>query len=116
MNATARHLRAWLSLLAILYATVVLAGLVAPYPPNEQNRNLPFAPPVRLHFVETTGRLHLRPFVYRLVSRPGTIDEYDEDRTDRYPVRFIVRGAPYRIAGILAGDRHLFGVAEPAKL
>ena len=116
MNAAAGHVRAWLGLLVILYATILLAGFVAPYPPNEQNRDLPFAPPMRLHFVETSGRVHLRPFVYRLVSRPGTFEEYDEERTDRYPVRFVVRGSPYSIAGILAGDLHLFGVAEPAKL
>ena len=99
-----------------LYAAVLLAGLIAPYEPNEQSRDVPFAPPTRLHFVDATGRLHLRPFVYRLVGRPGRFDEYDEDYRDRYPVRVLARGAPYRIAGLLDADRHLFGVAEPAKI
>jgi peptide/nickel transport system permease protein len=116
MNGAGRNVRACLSLLAVLYASVLLAGLIAPYEPNEQTRSVPFAPPTRLHFVDAAGRLHLRPFVYRLVGRPGSFDEYDEDRSDRYPVQVLVRGAPYRIAGILDADRHLFGVAAPAKI
>jgi len=112
MNAAARRVRLSLGLLAILYAAVLFAGVIAPYAPDAQKRTVPFAPPTRLHFIESTGRMHLRPFIYPLVSRPGQFGVYDEDRTDRYPVRFLVRGAPYRIAGLFAGDRHLFGV-EP---
>src|SRR5207245_5446458 len=63
-----------------------------------------------------TGRVHLRPFMYPLVSRPGDFGAYAEDRTAPYPVHFLVGGAPYRIAGLVSGDRHVFGVAEPAKL
>jgi peptide/nickel transport system permease protein len=116
MNASARRVRLWLGLLTMLYAAVLFAGVIAPYAPDAQNRTLPFAPPSRLHFVEPTGRVHLRPFVYAVVSRPGDFGGYAEDRSDPYPVHFLVRGAPYRIAGLIAGDRHVFGVAEPAKL
>src|SRR5438067_4038985 len=116
MNGSSRHVRAYLSLLIALYASVLLAGPIAPYDPNEQNRNTPFASPTRVHFVDADGRFHLRPFVYRLVGRPGRFDEYDEDRQERYPVRVLTRGAPYRIGGIVAADRHLFSVGEPAKL
>ena len=116
MNGPGRHVRAYLSLLVLLYASVLLAGPIAPYDPNEQNRNAPFAPPTRLRFVDADGRFHLRPFVYRMVGRLGRFDEYDKDRRDRYPVRVWTRGAPYRIAGMVAADRHLFGVAAPAKL
>jgi peptide/nickel transport system permease protein len=116
MNAAARRVRIWLSLLGLLYASVLLAGLIAPYAPNEQNRTVPFAPPTRLHFIDTTGQFHVRPFVYPLVLRPGAFDEYDEDRSHRYPLRFLIHGAPYTIAAIPGGDRHLFGVEEPAKI
>ncbi len=83
MSLLSRNVRTSLSLLGILYASVLLAGLIAPYAPTEQNRDMPFAPPTRLHFAEATGKLHLRPFVYRLVSQPGSFGDYGEDRGDR---------------------------------
>ena len=115
MNVASRHVRAWVTLLGILYAAIFLAGFIAPYAPNEQNRSAPFTAPTRVHFVDDTGEFHRRPFVYRLVSRPGTFDEYDEDRSRPYPVRFLVQGSPYTIAGFNT-DRHLFGVDEPARV
>src|SRR5437660_858018 len=108
MSPTARRARLWLGLLVLLYAAVLFAGVLAPYAPDAQNRTLPFAPPTRLHFVEPTGRVHLRPFMYPLVSRPGDFGAYAEDRTAPYPVHFLVGGAPYRIAGLVSGDRHVF--------
>ena len=74
MSLAVRNVRASLSLLAILYVSVLLAGFLTPYAPTEQNRDMPFAPPTRLHFAEATGRVHLRPFVYRLASDPRSFD------------------------------------------
>ena len=107
MNVAARPVRVYVALLGAVYAAVLLAGPIAPYAPGEQHRDAPFAPPTRLHLGGLTGRVHQRPFVYRVVDRPGRVGEYDEDRSQRYPVRFLVRGAPYTIAGIFAADRHL---------
>ena len=104
-----------LVLLGLVYLSTVFAGFLGPDDPATQNRDLSFAPPTRLHFVDATGRLHLRPFVYRL-ARSGDFEEYVEDRSRVYPVRFFVRGAPYRVAGILSGDRHLFGTDSPSRL
>jgi peptide/nickel transport system permease protein len=114
MTPDPRRAGVWVALLAALYAAVLMAGPIAPYAPGDQNRDLPFAPPTRLHVVGPPGRLHLRPFVYRTVGRPGRTDEYEEDRNQAYPVRFLPHGAPYTIAGIIAADRHLFGVDAPA--
>jgi len=115
MSTASRRARAWLVLIGIVYASIPFAGFIAPYSPDEQNRSVPFTAPTRWHFIEASGRVRLRPFVYRLVNRPGTFDEYDEDRSRAVPVRFFVLGARYSIAG-LRGDRHLFGVEEPAKI
>ena len=104
-----------LVLLGLVYLSTVFAGFLAPDDPATQNRDLSFAPPTRVHFVDATGRLHLRPFVYGL-ARSGDFEEYAEDRSRVYPVRFFVRGAPYRLAGILSGDRHLFGTDSPGRL
>lgn len=111
-----RRCRLMLSLLAILYLLVIAAGFVAPGDPGTQNRDFTFAPPTRLHIADAEGKLHLRPFVYALLRRPGTLDSYDEDRSRMYPVRFFVRGAPFRIAGFFTGDRHLFGTDSPTPL
>jgi len=102
-------------LLAGIYASAALAGFLAPYDPIEQNRGLAFAPPARLRLVDASGRLHLRPFVYALVPRPGTFD-YDEDVSRPYPIRLFPEGAPHRIAGLIPSNHHLFGVDDPARL
>ena len=88
-----------LALLGLVYLSAITAGFLAPDDPITQNRDLAFVPPTRLHFVDATGRLHLRPFVYELTRPSGTVEEYGEDQRREYPVRFFVRGARYRVAG-----------------
>ena len=88
--------------LGVLYISTIFAGFLAPYDPIAQNRDLAFSSPSRVHLFDSTGRLHFRPFVYA------------QDRP--CPVRFFVRGAPYRLAGLVVSDRHLFGVDAPANV
>lgn len=83
---------------------ILLAGFFAPYDYATQNREMPFAPPVRVHFIGRTGAFHLRPFVVPSSDGPGP----------GYPLRFFVQGAPYKIAGIFPSHTHLFGVDGPA--
>jgi len=109
-----RPARTFAALLAALYASVLFAGFFAPYSPTDQNRAAAFAPPARLHLFGAPGPTPARPFVYRLVNRPGTIDEFEEDRTRAYRLQFFVKAAPYRIGGLFDADRHLFGVDRPA--
>ena len=105
----------WLGLLALVYLATVFAGFLSPDDPAAQHRDLPFAPPTRLHLMDAAGRLHLRPFVYVLARSDGD-DVYAEDRSRISPVRFFVRGAPYRVAGAFSGDRHLIGTDGPGHL
>jgi peptide/nickel transport system permease protein len=49
--------------LATLHLIVIFAGFIATYSPGVQTRELPYAPPTRVHFVDASG-FHLRPFVY----------------------------------------------------
>jgi peptide/nickel transport system permease protein len=110
--------RVWrwaLGLLATVHLAALCAGFLAPYAPTEQNRGLPYAPPTRLRLVDTEGRLHLRPFVYALREAEADAGRYEEDRGRAVPVRLLVAGAPYSVAG-LRGRRHLFGVEEPARI
>lgn len=111
-------IKIWIAaaVLALLHGVIVFAGFIAPGDPTSQNRDFPYVPPTRLHLVDTQGHWHLRPFVYRIVARPLGINEYDESHDRRYPVRFLVRGDDYKIAGLFASNIHLFGVEAPAQV
>jgi len=108
-------------LLAGLHLVLLFAGFFAPYDPTTQNRELPYAPPTRLHFEDSLG-FHLRPFVYVWTSGlggdlpDGYQGNYQEDRSHEYPVQFFVSGPSYKFLGIYETGMHLFGVAEPGKV
>jgi peptide/nickel transport system permease protein len=100
-----------LVLLMLLHAFLFLPGFFAPYGYAEQNRELPFAPPTRLHFVDAQGRFHARPFVYGWKENAGVTGvPYEEDQEQMYPLRFFCTGSTYSIIGRWRGSTHLFGV------
>ncbi|MGA8153838.1 MAG: ABC transporter permease [Terriglobales bacterium] len=106
------RIRLLVLLLCGLHAVVLFAGFFAPYDAKEQDRDLPYAPPMKLHFTGASG-FHLRPFVYASVSDG---DGYREDRRQEYPVHFVVKGSSYSLLGIFQSDLHLFGVESPARI
>jgi peptide/nickel transport system permease protein len=102
--------------LVLLHVPVLVPGFVAPYDYAQQNRELPFAPPNRLHFVDEAGSFHLQPFVYLWQQRAdGIADGYEEDRTRAYPVHLAARGTPYQVFGLWTTRLHLFGVEQPGR-
>jgi peptide/nickel transport system permease protein len=109
------------ALLAGLHVVLIFAGFFAPYDPTTQDRDLPYAPPTRLHFKGSSG-FHLRPFVYAWTSvldgdqAESSQESYQEDRSHEYPVYFFVSGSSYKLLGIYETSAHLFGVAEPRKV
>jgi len=111
-----RKLRWSIAGLVVLHLAVLLAGLLAPYSYSTQNRDLPYAPPTRLHWRDAGGRFHLRPFVYAWRPRPGSFAEYEEDRSRAYPVRFLLEGEEYRLAWVLPMRLHLFGADEGGRI
>jgi len=100
------------AVLVVIHALALFAGFFAPYDPGAQDRELPFAPPMRPHFRDSAGQWHARPFVYALQSSPADINEYVEDRTQRRPLQFLVRGDQYRAAGVISTNIHLFGAQD----
>lgn len=108
-----RHRIAVISAVFLLgaYLVAIFAGFFSPYDPLARTRNL-YAPPQFPRFVDAEGQFHLRPFVYGLtMSRePTTLRSIYEFNTDvMYPISLFVRGAPYKILGIIESDIHLFG-------
>jgi len=97
------------AVLGTLHLSVACGGFLAPYDPAAQDREHPYAPPMRPHFVDTQGQIHLRPFFYAQALRTGSFEEYAENRATAIPVKFFVSGAPYRVLGLLPLRVHLFG-------
>jgi peptide/nickel transport system permease protein len=102
--------------LGLLHVAVFAAGFLSPYDVAEQNRELPFAPPTRIHFIDTQGAIHLRPFVYLLAEDLTQFGVYHEDTQRCFPIRFFVHGTQYTLAGLFTSTLHLSGVDLPAHL
>jgi len=98
----------------VLYLAAAFCEFLAPYPLAWRHTERVFAPPQRVHLFSDAG-FEGRPFVYALQVRrhPETLRlVYDEDRSRTWPLRFLVRGRPYRLWGLVETDLHLFGVDE----
>lgn len=104
------------ALLAAFHAAILFAGFVAPYSFSAQDRNLPYAPPSRIHFVDSQGRFHARPFVYGLQDDAQNCGSYQTDFRHLYPLRVFVSGSPYTVAGVFSSRIHLFGTEVPGHL
>jgi len=100
--------------LVVSYTICLAAGFFAPYQPAKSSPRI-FMPPQRLHFVDSEGRFHLRPFVYAM-DVTTTVDfqvVYEENPELAYPVLFLVQ-RPRAQFGIGAQRMRtkFFGVAE----
>lgn len=100
----------WLFLL--LHGLIFFASFVAPYDPTIQHRDFPYAPPTRVHWIDQTGRVHLRPFVYRLTPRSDG-DGYVEDRSVVYTLQFFFHDTSSQTKPASPPKMHLFGVSQP---
>ena len=107
-----RKLAKWLAVLVALHGVIACAGFVAPYDPVAQDRQHPYAPPSKLHFLDKQGRIHMRPFFYPLRIREGFFDRYEEDTARTIPLKFFVDGSRYKLLGLVPCRLHLFGVDD----
>lgn len=98
--------------LAFLYFGAVFAEFLSPFSYQKRHNEYIYCSPVRLHFVDTEGRFHIRPFLYQVVQKtdPETRRRtYQEDKSRVYRLSFFVKGEPYRMWTLLDGDLHFFG-------
>lgn len=101
-----------LIVLSVLYLIALLAPFLAPYSITVQHSRSVYQPPQGVHLFRE-GRL-VRPYTYALTRErdPVTFQRiYLADETQPMPIRFFVRGEPYRYFGIRT-NLHLFGVSE----
>jgi peptide/nickel transport system permease protein len=111
---------AGLYVLAAMYSGAVLAGFIAPYHYESQFDRYGFHPPqlTRIHFTDASGKL-TRPYVYGIDIPNPTLTgaaRFAEDRSRRYPIRFLRRGDSYTLLGLVRTNVHLFGVDSPGLL
>ncbi len=98
------------AVILILLCTAALGGdFLSPVPASELNTSLVFAPPSRLHFADAQGRIHWRPFFYRLQLEDPVELTYRENRNDPISVRFFFTGYTYRLFGFIPASIHLAG-------
>jgi peptide/nickel transport system permease protein len=105
--------------LATLCLIVVEASFFAPYDPRQQNRDFPLAPPTRIHFADSQGRFHLRPFVCAWITQEekDSPEPYAEDCRNSHPLRFFLpQETNYEGKTQEPPPRHLFGVDSPANI
>jgi len=97
-------------ILIIFYTLALFADFFAPYGMETQNRTLFYCSPTGLHLFDESGSFHIRPFVYgkNLVDRRLT--KYEDDKSKIYPIKFFIKGDPYKLFGIISSERRLFGV------
>jgi len=104
------------SLVLGIYLIIVLfAEFLAPVTQETRNPGYLLGPPQGLHFFDEEGRFHLRPFVYgvRTERNPETLRlELKRDTSVKIPIRFFVKGEPYKLWGVFPSNLHLFGVEE----
>lgn len=114
-----KHKLAMIGLVAlgILYLLALFAGFFAPYDPWQRHTGYVSAPPTTIRFLHE-GRLRW-PFVYGTdfeLNLETLAREYEVDRERLYPLRFFVKGTPYKALGFLPANRHFVGVEEGGQL
>lgn len=99
-------------IIIIFYTSfVIIPEFVAPYP-LEQRSDFLEARPQKIHFRDTEGSWHLVPFVYALEEKIDLelrLRYYEPVTSKIYPIHFFVKGAPYKLLGLIEWDVHLFG-------
>ncbi len=101
-----------------LYLLVMFCEPISPYLTEDRDISYAYAPPQRLHWFGEGG-FHIRPFVYKLqgARHPQTRRRiYWEDKSQMYPIRFLVRGSEYKLWGLIPSSFHLFGVDKGSTL
>lgn len=101
-------------ILTIFYIVAIFCEFFSPCDIYKRYTGYVYCPPQRIHFFDETG-FSFRPFVYdlKLTINPRTWRKiYNEDKTKKYPIYFLVHGDNYKLWNLFETNIHLFGVKE----
>ena len=99
----------------MLVILAIFADFFSPTSISTIDLQASFIPPQRVHFFDTEGKFHLRPFVYNYVYTldPVTFQvKWVEDQSQAYEIKFLVQGPAYKLFGLIPSQLHLYGVEE----
>ena len=105
-----------LIIIFFLYIFSFLADFISPYPFDKQFREYSLCPPTKIHFIDKSGKFHIRPFVYGIRIINSSVGKYREDKDKIYPIKFFVRGNKRKILGLFPSDLYLFGTEGDGKI
>ena len=109
INRLRQNKRAWFAMwiIIVLAFFALLADFISPYHYDEQSRTKSYHPPTAIHFIDTDGKFHLRPFIYNYNLVDPVFKRYEPDTKKIYPIYFFLKGD---------GRLRLFGTDEPSRL
>lgn len=111
-----RHRMAVISfiILGVLYFGALFAPFLAPKGLEDYSGSYSDAPPTSIHMYHEGE--YVGPFVYRYKIERDLYENkiFTEDTSQPYPIKFFVKGNPYKLLGFISSDIHLFGVDNSA--
>lgn len=100
------------TVILLFYFAAIFADFLAPYTLEERLTKYSYMRPQRVHFFKEG---QFRFFVYGVKSGrdPVTLQKtFTIDTSKIIPIKFFVKGEPYKLMGLFPMETHLFGVEE----
>lgn len=107
--------RIGLLIIGFMFLLSIFAPFFSPYDHTETSMDRSHLPPYEINFIDQEGNFHFRPFTYGMEQSldPDTWERiYEPDTSQKYSIRFFVRGWEYEFLGLFETDWHFFGVEE----
>jgi peptide/nickel transport system permease protein len=97
----------------LFYLVALFCEFVAPTTSTAYNQEYVHAPPQVLHFWRD-GQFEPHVYGYTFTRDPRSLRKtWSVDESVVIPVGFFVKGQPYKVWGLIPGDRHLIGAHNP---
>ncbi len=100
-------------ILVVLYLMMAFAEFIAPYTPTQTFQDMSYHPPnVKFSLSDSDGGgPGIKVQEARVLNSVNWQYAYVKDL--KYPIRFFVKGTPYKLFGFIPMDMHLFGTESP---
>jgi peptide/nickel transport system permease protein len=100
--------------LGVFVFIMLFCEFLAPYGSQSRDGDYLFGGPQKIHFSDTSGNF-IGPFIYSMTTQfnKDTMQlDLTEDTTTPHKIRFLYKGEPYKMWGIMKGDLHFFVVTD----